>query len=350
MAPGIYSAVPPPPNLDPASTPLPYRPARTSTTPIDIEAWTVSALAALCVSPDARGIGSPLAIPLDEEPARAVKSPRRDATGALRTQRPPSARDTPSRREERRKGKEGSRQRRRWDNDRLIGVPNAQPPQPIDFLPRATHPVTNVPYRVAKYWDRDLRHHIEEKASALQAARKHRQRQDGRATGLGAGEMSRDLRESLKRTPVVRTWLRELEHPVRAFVSEQREMNADEGGKDGDEEMEDEVLFTGRKKESEAAEKEAERAAEREAGWKRARREMAGGRVEAGLVFEPPRDDEAAALKRWIAHAISDYYGLESKSTTVGNPGRRVVYLGLKTGRDQTPQWAPLPRPMWEVC
>lgn len=70
--------------------------------------------------------------------------------------------------------------------------------------------------------------------------------------------------------------MRELEEPVRRFVSGARVED-----EDGDEEME-EVVFAGRR--------------EREGGWKRARREVRG-EVEAGMVFEPVGGDDAAAVK-----------------------------------------------------
>lgn len=158
------------------------------------------------------------------------------------------------------------------------------------------------------------------------------------------------MRDSAKRTPVVRTWVRELEGPVRRFVSGRR----DSGDEMEEDEDEDEVLFTGRK--------------EAEGGWKKARRETGDGVVEAGMVFEPLAGDEAAAVKyvapwgvrllvcanawhrRWLAHAISDYYGLDAKSVTVGNPGRRVVYLSPKANRHSNMRQPHFPRPMWEVC
>lgn len=129
MAPGFYSAVPPPPNLDPnaQTTTLPLRPApqAESGTPIDIEAWTVSALASLRVSPVARGTGRPLTISLDDDTRRIAKEARREAaasaaaTGGVPPKKLPPARDSLRRREELRKGKEGSRQRRRWENGTL---------------------------------------------------------------------------------------------------------------------------------------------------------------------------------------------------------------------------------------
>ena len=56
--------------------------------------------------------------------------------------------------------------------------------------------------------------------------------------------------------------------------------------------------------------------------------------------------------RRWLTHSISDYYGLESRSVSVGNPARRVVYVGVKPvgKRGGLPGWVELPRPLWEVC
>jgi hypothetical protein len=59
--------------------------------------------------------------------------------------------------------------------------------------------------------------------------------------------------------------------------------------------------------------------------------------------------------RRWLTHAISDYYGLESKSAMVGNPARRVVYVGVKQKQKQPgPRHKPpcrpmLPPPLWEM-
>lgn len=93
-------------------------------TGIDIDAWTISALQSLSVSPIARGTGTPLSIPIDEH----VRPKARTATADGRAikfdaekpvtppRRPPSRRDSMARREALLKGKEGSRQRRRWEN------------------------------------------------------------------------------------------------------------------------------------------------------------------------------------------------------------------------------------------
>jgi hypothetical protein len=103
---------------------------------VDIEAWTVAALESLSIAPLARGTGSALSIPLDVDHP-AVREPRGANGAAARMKlrgvafdgttddadiygasiaRPRSARDSMRRREALLKGKEGSRQRRRWEN------------------------------------------------------------------------------------------------------------------------------------------------------------------------------------------------------------------------------------------
>jgi hypothetical protein len=189
------------------------------------------------------------------------------------------------------------------------------------------------------------------------------------------GEVPRDLRESTKRSPVVRIWVRGLEEPIRRFLEDQRQdpqagpetTKAHEGfGSDGEEEEEEEeeeVLFTGRKGMK----------AKPETQWKKARREVRNETVEMGMVFESFGDDESAAFRyetieatlqkrnasltscrrRWLTHSISDYYGLESKSVTTGNPARRVVYVGVKSlgkRKHAKIRQSQLPRPLWEVC
>lgn len=118
----IYSAVPPPPEHGSETNPTTH-PQQQSTSvtnsAIDIDAWTVSALESLSVSPIALGTGTPLAIPLDGE--TKVKIERTSNVTFTETpitppRRPLSRRDSQRTREMLMKGKEGSRQRRRWEN------------------------------------------------------------------------------------------------------------------------------------------------------------------------------------------------------------------------------------------
>lgn len=115
-----------------------------STVTVDIEAWTVAALESLSIAPIARGTGNALSIPLDGDhkahesrddaaaaaAAAAAEMKLRgvafhdtagDAFGAAITppRRPPSRRDSMRKRDMLLKGKEGSRQRRRWENGRV---------------------------------------------------------------------------------------------------------------------------------------------------------------------------------------------------------------------------------------
>jgi hypothetical protein len=291
-------------------------------------------LQSVAVSPGARGTGTPLSIPLDEGEVKVhrTKTPTAGATGGRGTpgaaipsgetaqepRRPPSARDSLKKREALQRGKEGSRQRRRWENgvscqtepplstvqrkgrqlirgadlnfplDRLVGVPNAQPPLLIDCLPRATHPVIHTPYHVAHYWDKAVRDVVEEKTAQLQAARKRQQLQSGSATGIGMGEVPRDLRESAKRSPVVRSWVRGLEEPIRRLLEEAQPTDPPTNS-DAEEEQEDQVVFTGRKSMTKGGDEAAQ--------WKRARREVRSETVEMGMVFESFGDGESASFR-----------------------------------------------------
>ncbi|KAK2070552.1 hypothetical protein P8C59_005037 [Phyllachora maydis] len=341
-----------------------------STAPVDIEAWTVSALQALSIAPTARGTGAPLSIPLDEHHDdsrlrvdRCGVGPARmklrqvtmdgDAVDAAGTppRRPPSRRDSMRRREALLKGNEGSRQRRRWENDRLLHVPNVEPPHPDDWLPRPTHPVTHVPYHVAQYWDRGVRERVEERKAADATYRKKpvpglHVPAGPAVTGPRAevGKVPRVLHTKAKRTPAVKSWLRGLEEPVRQYLVESGAVAKRADGCHSSDERDsedDEIVFVGRN----GGMYEGGRA------WKQARRQVANKPAEAGMVLEASGDDESAAFKRWLTHSISDYYGLDSKSVTLTNPTRRVVYLGMTslTSRLSLPIFSQLPPPLWQM-
>ncbi|KAM0487035.1 hypothetical protein ACHAPX_000303 [Trichoderma viride] len=370
----IYSAVPPPESPPPNQATANIFPVTAApNSAIDIEAWTISALQSLSVSPIARGTGSPLTIPLDALQAPSKRSISRQQVtivtssteAALVTplRRPPSTRDSQKRREAILKGKEGSRQRRRWENDRLVDVPNVQPPEPIDWEVHPTHPIHRVPYQLAQFWDHGVRQRIQDKTAKLQAARKKQQLKAGSATGLGIGEVPRDLRESTKRSPVIRTWVKALEEPVRQYMANERQRRRAEeqrqqadNGRDEDldsaaEEMDsddEEIVFVGRN--GRMRDMQQKRAA---AQYRMAHREVSQETVDSGLLFDSFGDDsETAAFKRWLAHAIADYYGLTSRSVTLAN-AQRVVYVGLKQAprlQKAVPPLVQLPRPLWEIC
>jgi hypothetical protein len=58
------------------------------------------------------------------------------------------------------------------------------------------------------------------------------------------------------------------------------------------------------------------------------------------------------AYSRWLVHSIADYYGLTSRSVTVGDPARREAYVGIremKSGRSPSAMPTELPRPLWAL-
>lgn len=120
-----------------------------STAAVDIEAWTVAALESLSIAHLPRGVVSTLSLPVESQqnpspkprkwpgPENGTGTPQQmtlrsvafdgddDVVGPSITppRRPPSRRDSLRRREALLKGKEGSRQRRRWENGMLHLTP-----------------------------------------------------------------------------------------------------------------------------------------------------------------------------------------------------------------------------------
>ncbi|KAI8623864.1 hypothetical protein F5Y19DRAFT_456722 [Xylariaceae sp. FL1651] len=397
----IYSAVPPPPGLGgsaannhhhlqqqqqqqeahhaPATNGLSTLPVNANN--VDIEAWTVSALESLSVSPVARGTGAPLSIPLDETKKKeklsiSISDPRARSGAVTPPPRPLSRRDSMKRREALLKGKEGSRQRRRWENDRLLHVPNAIPPEPQDWAPRPTHPVHHVPYQVAAAWELRVRAEVESRNAAL-ARRKQVLTRTLGDEGV-AGRVPRELCLRAKKVPAVRTWVRSLEEPVRRFLVEREGEREREGGglrtdeseggsaSDSMDSEDEEIVFVGRNGSMRDGRRRAKATGAGAGtvksegkgigvgGWKKARREekRTGTTQDEGMLFDGLGDVDGGAFRRWITHSISDYYGLQSRSVLVGDPKRKVVYVGIKnmkTGH-APPVRAGLPRPLWELC
>ncbi|KAI0974492.1 R3H-associated N-terminal domain-containing protein [Xylaria arbuscula] len=374
----IFSAVPPPPELgnsqqqNTTSSNSSTQPSLPTDAGVDIEAWTVSALESLSVSPVARGTGAPLSIPLGDAQVATAKREKekpsvsfydaRAQSGVTPPPRPPSRRDSLKRREALLKGNEGSRQRRRWENDRLLHVPNVVPPEPQDYFPHPTYPINHVPYQIAAAWELRVRAKVEERNAALA----HRKQAHTRTLGDEsiAGRVPRELCQRAKKTPAVRTWVRSLEEPVRKYLVEYevaKEGDVDLKTDDSDsssglDSEDDEIVFVGRNgsmRDGKAKVKEA--TASNIAGrWKMARREEkgSGATQDEGILFDAFGDEDGGAFRRWITHSISDYYGLQSRSVLVGEPKRKVVYVGIKhmkTGRAE-PVRADLPRPLWELC
>ncbi|KAL1648378.1 hypothetical protein SLS58_002131 [Diplodia intermedia] len=317
--------------------------------PIDIEAWTEEASEALgaihitppvartAPPPATRGATVTLDIPLDDHvQPRAQSGENGDSTAAQAVRsgytrrREPVRRDSLKRREALLKGKEGSRQRRRWENDRLLNNPHAQPPLPSDWEVRPQYQFHYVPYAVASYWDKEL------------AARNAARNTKGVKPAVSkeeeaAADALKEVRERLKKKRAARNMLEDIEREVRNFVEKwEDKARKDEQDDLMDPDSEDEqIVFVGRN-----GQMSDMRAAEEEL-----RKDL--------MVFDSLANDRSAAFGRWLVHSIAAYYGLETWSVTTGTPAKREAYIGIKENRLRAGRRnitrKQLPQPLWSI-
>jgi len=315
------------------------------TTAVDVEAWTVEQAAqalrvsTISSSPPVRGTTVTIDIPLDAQlPADEQPRPtpaRREAVHTVYSRRTPVRRDSLKRREALLKGKEGSRRRQRWENDRLLNNPYAEPPLPSDWEVRPTYPVHSVPYFLAPLWDAEFK----AKAKARQA--ENAKRADPLAHGTPkeqtANRVAKELRAKLKKSRGAKGLLQDLEEEVRSFIAQweaKQQQLEREGLIDGDSEDE-EIVFVGRNGNMRDSEE-------------RRREKEEEGLAKDKLIFQSLVDDHGAAFGRWLVHSIAAYYGLETWSITTGDPARREAYIGLRTGdAPRSPSRVEMPRPLW---
>jgi hypothetical protein len=315
-----------------------------------VEAWTVEqaadVLKATSISTPrlSRGRSVTLDIALDDDAPQA-SSPlqHRDRTEPSHTvykRKEPIRRDSLNRRQALLKGKEGSRRRQRWENDRLLNNPHAEPPLPSDWQVRPTHNAHNVPYFLAPLWDTAAR---TQPASPEEAA---------------AQKVTRDLRAKLKRAQGAKGLLQDLELEVRGFVQqwEEKQRQLEKEGLIEETDSEDEeIVFVGRNGAMSDEKKQSK---------------QEGALEKDKLIFQSLVDDHGASFgyvseilkaeectlftdftfSRYLVHAIAIYYGLKTWSVTTD--GRREAYVGLKQDpltRRIEPLKSELPRPLWAV-
>ncbi|KAJ9194391.1 hypothetical protein DTO164E3_5369 [Paecilomyces variotii] len=349
-----------------------------------ISAWTeqtTASLQNLTISQDAstvaagtvlRGTSVSLTIPLDDhpsttEPRPAPRAKIANGAGEERPQRvslsyrhrEPSRRDSLKRREALLKGKEGSRRRQRWENDRLLNNPWAQPPAPTDWLPQPTYPRhETVPYYLAPLWDAHYAH--QDRTHSKRSSKREEKHQ-----------IPKELRMRLKHARAARGLLQDLEEDIRHFVqkwNEKQLMLEDEGLTDAPSpadisEDEDEIVFVGRNGQMHDS-------PERKRVLRQMRKDLSQHQERDGekMVFESLAGDRGAGFGRWLVHSIASYYGLHTWSVTMGNPSRRAAFVGFyppppstrdeqvslppasmtASRRDVTIKpGEPLPRPLW---
>lgn len=165
------------------------------------------------------------------------------------------------------------------ETDRLLHIPNVEPPTPADWDVRPTHPVHHVPYQLAQFWDQ-------------KGAVREQQKQRRGPSQRTVGRIPRDLHAKAKRTPAVKSWLRVLEEPVREFLLVERGeavvVSDDSSSSDSLDSEDEEIVFVGRNGSMTDAR-----------GWKKA---AAAGRRETKkdpepLVLDSLGDDESASFK-----------------------------------------------------
>jgi hypothetical protein len=88
--------------------------------------------------------------------------------------------------------------------------PHAQPPLPIDWEVRPTHPVQSVPYALASLWDA-------RRAEEERKARKSRKQKDPLHSET-LGHVPKALKDKLKRSRGAKGLLQDLEEEVRQFL------------------------------------------------------------------------------------------------------------------------------------
>ncbi|KAL8967059.1 MAG: hypothetical protein Q9183_003090 [Haloplaca sp. 2 TL-2023] len=313
--------------------------------PINIEAWTEQAtesLNAISLSSPApagvRGTSVSLAIPLDEQTAAQrstsaeTKQEAPDTSTSYRPRREPLRRDSLKRREALLKGKEGSRRRQRWENDRLLNNPWVQPPLPSDWEVQPTYPKHSVPYYLAPLWDARIA-----SQKGVEAKEREVRKQRAEAT-VANGKVPKELREKLKKTKAAKGLLQDLEEQIRNFVKqwEDKKQKSPPPPMPEPDSDDEEIVFIGRNGHMHDV-PQSPHAVRDDFDEEDIQHDK--------LVFDSLADDHAASFGRWLVHSIATYYDLHTWSVTVGHPARREAYIGLKSGRPVSP--GALPRPLW---
>ncbi|OJJ46388.1 hypothetical protein ASPZODRAFT_132482 [Penicilliopsis zonata CBS 506.65] len=353
----------------PSPSPTPSRGSLTPQQTRAISAWTEQATASLedltlsevvtvgdgTAAPTStrrvmRGASSvTLTIPLDDHLPPAELSPTPRMRLANRTpaaaeneapkvsvsfrRREPLRRDSLKRREALLKGKDGSRRRQRWENDRLLHNPWAEPPSSSDWAVQPTYTRHDpMPYYLASLWDAKYK----ERGCTVS-------KQTPKGTHDDQTRISKEVRMKLKHARAARGLLQDLEEEIRRFIQrwnekqlilrDEEEEEEEEGEADEDSD-EDEVVFAGRGQ----MQKQTPRP-DRVSSSSRHDHEWEEGKKK---VFESHVDDRAAGFARWLVHSLASYYGLHTWSVTVGteeegSPARREAYVGfhppVTTGR-----------------
>lgn len=175
------------------------------------------------------------------------------------------------------------------------------------------------------------------------AAQKKRDNNERRGIQEGGkGRVPQELRQKLKKSKGAKTLLQELEEEVRKFVRDyerkERELEGKSETSDTELDSEDEeIVFIGRDKNGQGITMSDEQKEVVEDELERERK-----------VYEGTEDTPGGSFARWLVHNLATYYGLNSRSVTVGQ--WRQSYVGIKdmkTGRRLSGVQSELPTPLW---
>ncbi|KAI9860269.1 MAG: hypothetical protein M1824_003270 [Vezdaea acicularis] len=341
--------------------------------PIDISSWASGALSSLSLhSPSPAGFpSSALSIPLDASIHSTAAAATAGAAPAGPAKRRVSAaqkgelrrRDSLKRREALLKGKEGSRRRQRWENDRLLNNPYAQQPAKEDWEVHPTYPVHTVPYYLAPLWEAGLKARALERGE-LRNARRRNTTNSNNNNKSEAEHIPHALRAVFKKARSAKGLLTCLEEDVRSWLSSRwnaaqelspaAESASGLGNGIGNEDLlmeseDEEIVFVGRRSRGTTPLQESFQKVDLSTdaptqSQPRTQLEM--------LVLRAPLEDQGAKFARFLLHNIAAYYGLRAWSITVGDPATREAYIGLPETvkverRMSLGEEGELPRPLW---
>lgn len=299
----IYSSVPPPHQGPPEG--------------VDIDTWAAQAIANHMSLVDPHNVAASvepqtLFIPLYEPtPAPKPKKVLHTAQSLLEKEKARMLKEKSKRADAKERGKEGSRRRKRYENDLLIGVPGVQPPRPEDWEVHRVGPKWKAQYSIIDGV---------ELSSGVALG-------DGRnkgKKGTNRPEVPSELRKRCHKQKAVRDMLRGLEEEVRGFVAEwaagEARTHVEEETTSSDS-SDEEIVFVGHDL-SARTKREKEERHENDEMSAVAKRET------SRLI------DAAAPFSRYLVHVLATYYGLRSWSVDGENDRERLAVLSIKAPLD----------------
>lgn len=173
------------------------------------------------------------------------------------------------------------------------------------------YPIHHIPYHVAQFWDRGLRQQVEEKGPSRKK----------RGPGEGKGRVPRDLRDTVKKTPGVKGWMRTLEEPVRDFLVDRGRAKEPELDKSESDFSDDEIVFVGRKG--------VPRDGAARDGWKKAHREVHDEAIDRGMIFDSLEDDESGAFKYVLLALGMVDLRLTARQAMAHSLYLRILWVGI---------------------